>query len=198
MWLKRFDLFPKINAESRRTTDEGGFISLIGMILGFVLFLNETLKLTQTSTLEKLEFFQETHANLTVYLDVTFYHLKCNELAFDVSTSAENDLQKMASGWKTRKLDRTPLFENDEGCAVAAVVDITGYQSGEMHVALSPHLVENGRMAISIDEYLHYNSSHQITSISVGETSYGEFMYYYSRDQLTNLGETFRKGWILQ
>jgi hypothetical protein len=169
--LKRFDLFPKLNAESQRTTEEGGLITLIGMIIACILMLNETIRSFSPFTLEKLELFQETQANLSVYLDVTFFHLTCEQLIFDVSSAASNDIEKQSSGWDVRLLQKLPILDNEDGCQVRAVVDIAGYQSGEMHVALSPHVMGDGQLGFTFEEYFQYNASHEITSIAVAETS---------------------------
>ena len=168
--LKRFDLFPKLNAESRRTTAEGGLISLIGVIIGLILIINETIRASSVRTLERLELFQETQANLTIYVEVKFFHIKCDELIFDVSTSAESESERKSAGWTIQELRKHPLHEDKHSCKVKAAVDVARYQSGEMHVSLNPHMLPDGQFGFTVNEYFKYNASHEITSVSIGQT----------------------------
>ena len=168
--LKSFDLFPKLNSESQRTTEEGGLITIIGIIIALVLFISETIRASNVSSIERLEMFQETSANLSVHVELSFFHLRCEELTFEVSATSRNDAEKASAGWSIRTINKTPSLDK-EGCDVQAVVDIDRYQSGEMHVSLSPHVFASGQIGITIEEYFKYNSSHALRSIAVGEAN---------------------------
>jgi hypothetical protein len=170
--LKRFDLFPKLNEENRRTTSEGGIISLIGIIVGFLLFINETIQARAVTTLERLELFENEKPNLSIHLEMNFFHLTCQQVSLQASSTSTNPAEQGTSvtsvgSWSVRSVKTTPI-SNDEGCFIVAQVDIVKYESGEMHVALSPHLLDFGNVGITLEEYFKYNTSHQITSFAIG------------------------------
>lgn len=165
--LKRLDLFPKLTPESRRTTTEGGIISLVGILIAALLFISETIRVNQVSTLERLDLFQDNNANLTIHLEMTFFHLKCDEITLETSTASSGDARSTGA-WSIQRLEKTPVLEKDEGCDVVAQVDIARYESGEMHVALSPHVLPQGSVGITLEEYFHFNSSHEIRTFQIG------------------------------
>ena len=164
--LKKFDFFPKISLDSQRTTAEGGVISLLGIIFAIILFINETILNNQKIVFEQLDLFHYDKPDLTIHLEVTFFHLECSHLELAFSTVSSSSPTSTTS-WTIRSINKTATYGN-EGCFLVAQVDIGKYENGEMHVALSPHALPFGDFGFTIFEFLKFNSSHELSFFSIG------------------------------
>ncbi|KAH9253351.1 hypothetical protein BASA81_008702 [Batrachochytrium salamandrivorans] len=163
-WL---DLFPKLREESKRTTAEGGVISLLGIVIAVLLIINETMDFNQIHTVEQFALFEpETTVGvprpLYIQLEIDFYHLACGEITLGVSTATTTEDSPGAWRVGNKTLVST---NNGAGCLLRARVDLERYESGEMHVALDPGQFGEFTMA----QYLDFNTSHQLRAFSFSQ-----------------------------
>ena len=166
MNLKRFDLFPKLKEESRRSTNEGGIISIIGIVFGGALLFSEIWGYFTPLKIEQLELFDPHHTShvpnaLSIHLELEFLHLTCDQLV--VSVSSETTTEDYAGSWTIQ--DKQQQTNGNEGCLLNAQVLLEKYESGEMHVSLSPHVLENSvgdQVGFTIEEYFKFNTSHHL------------------------------------
>jgi Endoplasmic Reticulum-Golgi Intermediate Compartment (ERGIC) len=86
--LKSFDVFPKAAIESRRTTNEGGYVSLFGLLFAILLIVNETHRLVTPYNLERLDMLQMKEDVIRLELQVEFFHLQCSEINMGTSSSS--------------------------------------------------------------------------------------------------------------
>lgn len=168
--LKQFDLFPRIKEESRRTTVEGGIISLVGIIIGLLLIINETVDFFSVHKVEHLELFDPMTTPgvphiITMHLEIDFFNLKCDRIAFQMSTATTT--QDFAGAWEIKQQVLLPTLRGG-GCLLNVTVDMLKYESGEMHVALAPQSSKDG---FTLDEYFAFNVSHKVMRFALSSKS---------------------------
>ncbi|CAK9001370.1 unnamed protein product [Durusdinium trenchii] len=91
--VKRFDLYGKVHDDYRIKTQSGGIISLVSMLIMAVLFLSELSSYLRADILDHIVVDTSLNQKLPIGLNITFPHLRCDEVSVDtVDSKGENQV----------------------------------------------------------------------------------------------------------
>lgn len=155
--LKSVDFFPKSLPQTTGTTQFGGAISAVTVALIFFLLVMEYSEYTTPVLLEHVDLVRqsEEEEDVNIHFDISFFALKCDDVAVSLATLTS----QVNTDYKIQA-DKSPI--ESEGCRLKGVVNQIDKHAGDLHVALKMHAIENGQVGFSLDEFMKYNSSHEI------------------------------------
>jgi len=91
--VKRFDLYGKVHDDYKIKTQSGGLISLVSMIIMALLFLSELRSYLQVEIIDHIVVDTTLNQKLPIGLNITFPHLRCDEVSVDtVDSTGENQV----------------------------------------------------------------------------------------------------------
>lgn len=100
--LKRFDVYSKVHDDYRVKTQSGGAISLVSMVIMAILFLSELSDYLTTEIVDHIMVDTTLNQKLPIGLNVTFPHLRCDEVSVDtVDSMGENQVDIAGQNIKT-------------------------------------------------------------------------------------------------
>merc|ERR1712151_119579 len=114
---KKFDVYSKVHDDYRVKTQSGGLISLISIIIMAILFTSELNDYLTVDVVDHIMVDTTLNQKLPIGLNITFPHLRCDEISVDTVDS---------------------MGENQVGIAgdlVKLNLDVNGLQSQGDHVA---------------------------------------------------------------
>mmetsp|Transcript_74932 Transcript_74932/g.242293 ORF Transcript_74932/g.242293 Transcript_74932/m.242293 type:complete len:364 (+) Transcript_74932:62-1153(+) len=91
--LKKFDVYSKVHDDYRIKTQSGGLISIVSMIIMAVLFLSELSSYLNVEVVDHIIVDTTLNQKLPIGLNITFPHLRCDEVSVDtVDSMGENQV----------------------------------------------------------------------------------------------------------
>jgi len=91
--LKKFDVYAKVHEDYKVKTDSGGCISLISMVFMILLFMNEFTAYMAIEIVDHIIVDTTLNQKLPISLNITFPHLRCDEVSVDtVDSAGENQI----------------------------------------------------------------------------------------------------------
>lgn len=91
--LKRFDVYAKVHDDYRIKTHSGGLISLTSLIIMAILFVSELNDYMTVEIVDHIIVDTTLNQKLPIGLNITFPHLRCDEVSVDtVDSSGENQV----------------------------------------------------------------------------------------------------------
>mmetsp|Transcript_36088 Transcript_36088/g.93032 ORF Transcript_36088/g.93032 Transcript_36088/m.93032 type:complete len:379 (+) Transcript_36088:92-1228(+) len=86
--LKRFDVYMKVHDDYRVETKSGGLISLSAFVIMVILFISELRTYLTVEAVDHIMVDTTLNQKLPIGLNVTFPHLRCDEVSVDTVDSA--------------------------------------------------------------------------------------------------------------
>jgi hypothetical protein len=91
--FKRFDVFSKVHDDYRIKTKSGGLISVVAIIIMMVLFISELSSYLTVEVVDHIMVDTSLGQKLPIGLNITFPHLRCDEVSVDtVDSMGENQV----------------------------------------------------------------------------------------------------------
>merc|ERR1719235_2081213 len=91
--LKKFDVYQKVHDDYKVKTDSGGFVSMISIIIICVLFVSELKAYLTSEVIDHIVVDTTLDQKLPISLNITFPHLRCDEVSVDtVDSAGENQI----------------------------------------------------------------------------------------------------------
>jgi hypothetical protein len=112
--LKQFDVYSKVHDDYRVKTQSGGVISVISMIIMTGLFTSELSDYMTTEVVDHIMVDTTLNQKLPIGLNLTFPHLRCDEVSVDTVDSMGENQVNVVGGTVKEQLDaRGFLAEGD-------------------------------------------------------------------------------------
>jgi len=91
--FKRFDVYSKVHDDYRVKTKSGGLISVVAIILMLILFSSELNSYLTVEVVDHIVVDTALNEKLAIGLNITFPHLRCDEVSVDtVDSTGENQV----------------------------------------------------------------------------------------------------------
>merc|ERR1719191_1410510 len=91
--LKKFDVYSKVHDDYKVTTDAGGVISITSSLFMLFLFLTELGAFLHVEVVDHIVVDTTLNQKLPISLNITFPHLRCDEVSVDtVDSTGENQI----------------------------------------------------------------------------------------------------------
>jgi hypothetical protein len=91
--LKKFDVYAKVHDDYKVKTDSGGCVSLVSLLFMGFLFLNELSTYLTVEIIDHIVVDTTLNQKLPISLNITFPHLRCDEVSVDtVDSAGENQI----------------------------------------------------------------------------------------------------------
>mmetsp|Transcript_78715 Transcript_78715/g.230945 ORF Transcript_78715/g.230945 Transcript_78715/m.230945 type:complete len:364 (-) Transcript_78715:53-1144(-) len=91
--LKKFDVYSKVHDDYRIKTKSGGLISLVSIVIMTVLFISELNNYLAVEVVDHIIVDTTLNQKLPIGLNITFPHLRCDEVSVDtVDSMGENQV----------------------------------------------------------------------------------------------------------
>lgn len=247
--LSHFDVFSKVQDDHLQKSQAGGVVTVITSFLIAILFWTELREFCNVEIVDSISVDTRINQKLPIGINITFPHLRCDEVSVDTVDSAGDNQVNVHGGLQKIPLDRSgqpisgdrkakegdclscmegedaehkccntcqllkdayiakdlPYYhildtavqcKDSIGCGVAGKVTVNKV-SGNVHVALGRSTVREGKHVHEFN--MHdvgdgFNTSHEIHSITFGETvpgvtspldgttkivRHGAFMFHY-------------------
>mmetsp|Transcript_38373 Transcript_38373/g.108535 ORF Transcript_38373/g.108535 Transcript_38373/m.108535 type:complete len:371 (+) Transcript_38373:101-1213(+) len=115
--FKRFDVYSKVHDDYRVKTESGGLISLVAFVVMIILFTSEISNYLSVEVVDHIMVDTTLNQKLPIGLNITFPHLRCDEVSVDtVDSMGENQVDVA-------------------GDLVKINLDVNGFRSQGDHVA---------------------------------------------------------------
>lgn len=101
---RKFDIYSKVHDDFRVRTRTGGFISLVASSVSLFLILQAIVEYSTVEIVDHVMVNTKLYEKLPVSLNITFHHLRCDEISVD-SVDAMNDVVFHADTGRMHKLD---------------------------------------------------------------------------------------------
>jgi len=103
--LKRFDVYSKVHDDYRIKTQSGGLISLVSIIIMAVLFITELNNYLTVEVVDHIIVDTTLNQKLPIGLNITFPHLRCDEVSVDTVDSMGDNQVDIAGDLTKLNLD---------------------------------------------------------------------------------------------
>ncbi len=91
--VKKFDFYSKVEDDYRVKTHSGGAISMISIVVIIVLFISELKAFLTSEVVDHIVVDTTLDQKLPISLNITFPHLRCDEVSVDtVDSAGENQI----------------------------------------------------------------------------------------------------------
>lgn len=91
--LKKFDVYAKVHDDYKVTTDAGGVISITSLLFMAFLFITEFNTFMNVEVVDHIVVDTTLNQKLPISLNITFPHLRCDEVSVDtVDSTGENQI----------------------------------------------------------------------------------------------------------
>lgn len=91
--LKKFDVYQKVHDDYKVKTDSGGFVSILSLLFMLFLFLSELSTYLSVEIIDHIVVDTSLNQKLPISLNITFPHLRCDEVSVDtVDSAGENQI----------------------------------------------------------------------------------------------------------
>mmetsp|Transcript_28495 Transcript_28495/g.88642 ORF Transcript_28495/g.88642 Transcript_28495/m.88642 type:complete len:365 (+) Transcript_28495:88-1182(+) len=103
--LRRFDVYSKVHDDYRVRTKSGGLISLVSIVIMAVLFFSELDSYLTAEVVDHIIVDTTLNQKLPIGLNITFPHLRCDEVSVDTVDSMGDNQVDVAGGLVKLNLD---------------------------------------------------------------------------------------------
>lgn len=107
--LRRFDVYSKVHDDYRVKTQSGGLISLVALLTMSVLFLSELDNYLTVEVVDHIMVDTRLNEKLAIGLNITFAHLRCDEVSVDTVDSMGKNQVNVAGSLVKLNLDAQGL-----------------------------------------------------------------------------------------
>jgi hypothetical protein len=164
--MQSFDFFPKASSSTLRRTREGAMLSLLAVGVALALFVVETVRFREIQIRERLDIVDagvEQDGTAEISFKVDFFAIACENVHFLSQTRGVDQPHEM--GQETSK-----LALGSEGCSTSGTITVPR-ATGDLHVALNPHVLNPFQTGVTYDDYKHFNASHRVVLFQVDKDS---------------------------
>mmetsp|Transcript_25306 Transcript_25306/g.58775 ORF Transcript_25306/g.58775 Transcript_25306/m.58775 type:complete len:371 (+) Transcript_25306:87-1199(+) len=103
--LRNFDIYSKVHDDYRIQTKSGGLISLVALILMALMFISELRNYLAVEVIDHIIVDTTLNQKLPIGLNITFPHLRCDEVSVDTVDSLGENQVNIAGGLTKLNLD---------------------------------------------------------------------------------------------
>ncbi|CAK0788478.1 unnamed protein product, partial [Prorocentrum cordatum] len=104
--FKRFDVYSKVHDDYRVKTKSGGLISVVAIIIMLILFTSELNSYLTVEVVDHIVVDTALNEKLPIGLNITFPHLRCDEVSVDTVDSTGENQVDIAGDLTKLNLDR--------------------------------------------------------------------------------------------
>merc|ERR1712217_719618 len=102
---KKFDVYSKVHDDYRIRTQSGGLISLASLMTMAILFITELNNYLTVEVVDHIIVDTTLNQKLPIGLNITFPHLRCDEVSVDTVDSAGDNQVDVHGGLEKLPLD---------------------------------------------------------------------------------------------
>jgi len=115
--LKKFDVYSKVHDDYRIKTQSGGLISVVSIISMVILFMSELSDYLQVDIVDHIIVDTTLNQKLPIGLNITFPHLRCDEVSVDTVDSMGENQVDIDGGLVKLDLDGRGFFSHGDHVA---------------------------------------------------------------------------------
>ena len=138
-------------------------MTLAALAAGAFLLLSEVAKAWAPPTVEELVLADAPRdlRNVRASVDVAFFALRCDKIHVKLLSNGDHREHDLTS-----EMALSPVGRDGEGCVVKGDVRIPSGAGGDLHVALTPHvLADRQAVGVTLNDFAKFNASHSIREL---------------------------------